>query len=823
MALSNSARVRLLLLLCLLALAAPFGTAHAQPQPVAAFKLEQVDVGFMRYDNSTESAFKSGLWAPVYITFSRTSDGNIILPVGKDGVTLRSKLTCSVTDAEETQGIYPTDVQLDPGDKATVITYAHPGTLWPDLTLGITPPQGHNKYNLSARSAMGGKAPLAVPMGCSVYLTVGDRLSNFDKAITTMAGKIQGAPARYAVFEIDPGRLPDRWFGYQAIDLLILTTGRTQIVDEFLLPKSKAGEERLEALIEWVQRGGHLVISIARQRQDKVQQFLKSPAWRPKFPDVLTRNETVTLKSDELRQLDTWTGSRSMLADEGDTVTVPLLRFDRSADIPIYTRQGDKFVPLLMRFPYGLGSVSLVALELDAKPFTTWEDNQKFWQRLVTDLGPRSRWQEVQGEGVDVLGVQPDADLDISSRLHRELDFFNVPMISFGWVALFIFLYVLVVGPLDYLILKKVFKRLEWTWITFPAVVIGISVIAYFTAYALKGDQMKINKIDLVDVDLRTDLNKDFRTAGAYAYGTTWFSLLSPRIQNYTIGLTPAGTWAGKAPANAAAGEVMMTWMGRPDTTKSRAAGLFRRAYDYAPDAAGLLEVPIPVWTTKAFTASWQTVLTQPPLSVDLHYELDADQTVRGTIQNNLPVVLEDAYLFYGDRAYKLPRNIAAKDEKDSTYEPNLANMNGQDVGSWLGKDAQFQARNVDSFNIKPIAYRPTPLIKQLFFFDKLHIVGGSTRNHSLRPLDQSWRLKQFPAQLDELSTTVRTAILVARLARAEGNTYQLHTSNDPHLPTQLWLGALPGDKDAKNKLNLSGTMIQDTYIRIFIPVRPKM
>jgi hypothetical protein len=804
-----------------LALIASAGTAQAQQPPPATFKQEQVDLGFMRYENSTESAFKSGLWTPVYVTFSRTPDGNIVLPVGKDGVTLRSKLTCSVTDAEETQGIYPSDLQLDPGEKATVITYAHPGTLFPDLTLGITPPQGRTK-NFPARSA-GGKAPMAIPMGGSLYMTVGDRLSNFEKAITAIPGKIGGLPARYAVFETDAGRLPDRWFGYQAIDLLILTTGRAQLVDEFLLPKSKAGEERLEALIEWVQRGGHLVISIAQQRQDKVHQFLKSPVWRPKFPEVLTRNETVKLNSTELGRLDTWAGSRSMLPDELDTITVPLLRFDKSADMPIYARQGDKIVPLLMRFPYGLGSVTLVALELDAKPFNTWEDNQKFWQRLVTDLGPRSRFQEAPGdEGGVVLGVQPDADSDISSRLHRELDFFNVPMISFGWVALFIFLYVLVVGPLDYLILKKVFKRLEWTWITFPAVVIGISVIAYFTAYALKGDQMKINKIDLVDVDMRTDLSKDFRTAGAHAYGTTWFSLLSPRIQNYTIGLTPAGPWAGKAPANAPAGDVMMTWMGRPDTAKSRAAGLFRRAYDYAPDAAGLLEVPIPVWTTKAFTASWQSELTQLPLTVDLHYEVGPDQTVRGTIQNNLPVALEDVYLFYGDRAYKLPRSLAAKDEKDSTHEPNLAAMNGQDVGNWLGKDAQFRARNDDTFDVKPSAYRPTPLMKQLFFFDKLHMVGGSTRNHSLRPLDQSWRLKEFPPQVDELTATVRTAVLVARLARAEGNTFHLHNSNDPHLPTHLWLGTLPGDKDARNKLNLSGTMIQDTYIRIFIPVRPK-
>ena len=62
-------------------------------------------------------------------------------------------------------------------------------------------------------------------------------------------------------------------------------------------------------------------------------------------------------------------------------------------------------------------------------------------------------------------------------------------------------------GPVDYFILKKVFKRLEWTWITFPAVVLVVSVAAYLIAYAVKGNELKINKIDLIDIDLRSDIS----------------------------------------------------------------------------------------------------------------------------------------------------------------------------------------------------------------------------------------------------------------------------------------------------------------------------
>src|SRR5207249_4321825 len=131
----------------------------------------------------------------------------------------------------------------------------------------------------------------------------------------------------------------------------------------------------------------------------------------------------------------------------------------------------------------------------------------------------------------------------------------------------------------------KVFKRLEWTWITFPTVVLLVSVIAYFTAYALKGNDLKINKIDLIDLDMRTDLDAAQRTRKAYAHGTAWFTILSPRIQNYTVGIEPAlRAWGDKGAAGLSGVEV--SWLGRPEAAgmggmgRQRSQGLFRRAYE---------------------------------------------------------------------------------------------------------------------------------------------------------------------------------------------------------------------------------------------------
>src|SRR5204862_2295257 len=145
-------------------------------------------------------------------------------------------------------------------------------------------------------------------------------------------------------------------------------------------------------------------------------------------------------------------------------------------------------------------------------------------------------------------------DNELASSLRTNLEQFpDVSNISFGWVALFIFIYILVVGPLDYFFLKKVVKRLELTWITFPTVVLIVSTVSYFTAYALKGNDLLINKADLVDIDLNSQT----------AYGHTWFTLFSPRIQHYTVGIEPAAPlWAAEVADDKKAESVVVSWMG---------------------------------------------------------------------------------------------------------------------------------------------------------------------------------------------------------------------------------------------------------------------
>ena len=185
-----------------------------------------------------------------------------------------------------------------------------------------------------------------------------------------------------------------------------------------------------------------------------------------------------------------------------------------------------------------------------------------------------------------------------------------MPTVSFGWVALFTLFYILLVGPFDYFVLKKIFKRLELTWVTFPATVLLVSATAYLTAYWLKGDDLHIKKLDLIEIDLHDNT----------ASGTAWFTLFSPSIQNYTVGVEPVSpawvappdesdravqSWTAKTPApNRPIHPTTLAVLAAPDEgRRASSATLSPQPYDCTGAATGLEKVPIPIWATPAFAS----------------------------------------------------------------------------------------------------------------------------------------------------------------------------------------------------------------------------
>src|SRR6185436_7070033 len=60
-----------------------------------------------------------------------------------------------------------------------------------------------------------------------------------------------------------PLLMPTSWFGYQGADVAILSTGNSKFLQGL-----RRQETALQALSEWVRRGGKLVLSVGRNFQE---------------------------------------------------------------------------------------------------------------------------------------------------------------------------------------------------------------------------------------------------------------------------------------------------------------------------------------------------------------------------------------------------------------------------------------------------------------------------------------------------------------------------------------------------------------------------
>ncbi|MFO0887640.1 MAG: hypothetical protein U0790_00690 [Isosphaeraceae bacterium] len=348
--------------------------------------------------------------------------------------------------------------------------------------------------------------------------------------------------------------LPGAWYGYDAVDVLVIDTNAREAMRD--LP------QRAEGLRQWLRNGGHLVVAIGSNWQEVNDSPLRE--FLPAVP-----NGRIPLR--DLGAIEAFAGAENKPLTSPDDPAVQVTKLEL---VPARGGRGldaTSTGPILARGHYGFGRVTVVGLDVDTKPFADWPLKAQFWARVL-DL--KASDSQLIANANAAFNQQTVGDL--ATLLHSNLEAFEgVKLVPFGWVAFFVFLYILLIGPGDYFFLKKVVKRMELTWITFPAIVAIVSLLAYVAAYAVKGTEMKVNKVDLVDLDQADGLLR----------GATWFTLFSPQNRDYSIGLDPlaldrdpAAKTATDSPGQqAAAGSIeaeeLTSWFGTPEANVGGISG----------------------------------------------------------------------------------------------------------------------------------------------------------------------------------------------------------------------------------------------------------
>jgi len=564
-------------------------------------------------------------------------------------------------------------------------------------------------------------------------------LPGFQQATKGPARKV-GEELVTARIDAQTGFIPARWYGYDAARAVVVDTGDRETI-------ASLDALRGQGLVDWVERGGHLVVAVGANWQ-----AVRDSVLGPILPGLPSGQERVP----SLERLDAFAGSNKPITPPGtQAVMVTKLEGVEQRGGTVLSSVTSS-LPLVVRGPYGFGRVTLIAIDVDQKPFADWPDRPLFWLKALDLRRPRVDQLAAGTQFGGGAAFYQSGFTDLSSALRVGLEQFpGVKLIPFGWVAFFIFLYILLIGPGDYFFLKKVLKRMELTWITFPTIVVTVSLVAYYAAYMLKGNDLLVNKIDVVDID----------QAAGLARGNTWISLFSPQNRDYTIRTIPTpldkaplpdleSSDSGAPPRPPAGTEVVTTWFSAPENnfgamgSSSRRFSFVGSGYAYEPTGGvELLEnVRIPIWSTKCITARWFGPAA--PL-VDSELQPAGPDRLNGTVTNRQDIPLEDAILVFGKQVYLLGTLAPG-----ATVRVELSSDKNRNLSGYL-KDKQNTVVTNQPFNRETRVNRADLMVAVMFHDSESTLSSDRVlANDPLHDLDLTGQL------------ALRRPMLVARINR---------------------------------------------------------
>ena len=620
----------------------------ADPRPVA---VEDVRVGF-------DGRYKVGTWTPVWV----------LLRGGPDGFS--GEMDAVVEDENGTPTTVRQAIQVGPGGTQRVTVYVRPGSLDPDFAVlrffnGKTGRLAVPEFVVGSISASANTPNKLESIGQGDYqlVTLGHpygvegipKIPGFNASPSNPANN--GRAREVAVTQISSlgaaDQLPGRWYGYDSADAVVIDTNDAETL-------SALNGGRIEAIRQWVERGGHLIVAVSSRWQAVNDGPLAS---------LLPAKVVGQTQVSPFDSLESFTGGSQHLDFENAPVQAA-----KFADVEA---RGGRVVastlstPLVVRGPYGFGRVTLVGLDVDAKPFSAWPDRTLFWVKVIDLKAPAGAADSTSAASQRIMNRSVS---DFATMIRLALDQFQgMTVIPFGWVAGFIAIYILLIGPGDYFFLKKVLKRMELTWITFPTIVVTVSLLAYFAAYKIKGTDLRVNQIDVVDIDMPQKITR----------GTSWINLFSPQNRDYSIEVQPQGVAPNPKTPAAPGTEAVVSWFAAPESglrgmnSRGQGIGFSGSGYTYAPPGRleRLEDVRVGIWSTKGVLARWFGPAPQADSILDVDLQPVGTDRLAGTVTNRMTFPLHDTIIVFGKHVYYDLKTIepGATVQVDATLDRGLA------------------------------------------------------------------------------------------------------------------------------------------------------
>ena len=318
--------------------------------------------------------------------------------------------------------------------------------------------------------------------------------------------------------------------------------------------------EQASAVSIWVRSGGHLILGV-----DQPSDITGTPWLR----------ELLNTQFGLMQNLEVGPLIRDWLSNAG----YPMGAIDEEFNTnflnatPVRLKDGKTLMSfdgktLIANANRGLGQVTILGFNPEREPIRSWENRAWLWARLA-DID--SEW---------FVSEKPPRDygrMNVDGLYGMMIDSRQVSKLPVIWLILLLITYLVIIGPVDRIWLKRINKQML-TWLTFPIYVIFFSFLIYYIGYRLRAGQLEINELHIVDV-LPGDQ--------VALRGRSYASIYSPSNKDYLMG-----------------GSLALGAFRNESSSFSNGAGNQPLLIGLSP---GKLEAKarVPIWTSRLFSSEW--------------------------------------------------------------------------------------------------------------------------------------------------------------------------------------------------------------------------
>jgi len=272
--------------------------------------------------------------------------------------------------------------------------------------------------------------------------------------------------------------MPEKSELLNSLDIIVINDYNTE----------KLNKKQISALKTWINKGGTLLVGTGPSYQKTLKGLI----------------DIKNIKVDGLDSIETFSDLKGPSGDvfEGEA---PLLitKLSMNKDDELF-REGDE--TLIYKVKIASGNLLITTFDLGLDPFIQWNEKSDFFSNIL------EKYMSFQTENdMKYMGA---SGYYRSQNIVEYLPQDKMP--SMKIILGIIVLFILIVGPINYIILKGIDKR-ELAWITIPSIVLLFSFAIYMWGIGTRFDNPLANNVSIMEFTAEKNIKID-RTIGIMGF-----------------------------------------------------------------------------------------------------------------------------------------------------------------------------------------------------------------------------------------------------------------------------------------------------------------